>query len=115
MAEQSEIDSFKLRQPSLPVAISDAVIGQYLDDAAIDFPQFGIATSHPAYLILHYLYAAHLMVVNGLLKDLTAAAVKDVSASFAIPPLAAGETRFYQAFKMTLKRNKSPGFILIGT
>jgi hypothetical protein len=115
MASPAEIATLRLRQPNLPAVITDAVAGQYLDDAAIDFPRFGIETSHPVYSLLLSLYACHLMAVNGLVRDTTAESVKDVSASYAIPPLGPGETRYYQAFKMTLRRNRAPGYILVST
>lgn len=115
MADPAEITALRTRQPSLPSVISDAVIGQYLDDAAVDFPQFGIVDSDPVYSKLLSLYACHLMTINGLIRDLAAASVKDVSANFAMPPLGPGETRYYQEFKKTLRRNKSPGYVLVTT
>jgi hypothetical protein len=115
MATQAQIDSLRLRRPNLPASLEDENLSLYLDDAAVEFDRFGIIESDPIYDKCLSLYALHLLTIAGLINDVSSESVKDVSASYALPPLANGDTRYYQEFKKTLRRNKPPGFILVST
>ncbi len=115
MATPSQIESCRLRQPNLPPAVTDAVVNIYLDDASLEFPSFGIATTDPAYDKMLSLYALHLMAMANLISTVASESVKDVSASYVQPVLGPGETVYYQEFKRTLRRRKYPFYILHNT
>ena len=115
MATSEQVGNVRLRQPSLPSNVTDATINIYLDDAAQEFPSFGIETSNSAYQNMLYLYAMHLMTMAGILKDISSESVKDVSASYNVGTLGSEGSVYYAEFKKLLRRRKSPFFILKST
>lgn len=113
MATAAQIANFQLRQLNLPATITDATIGLYLDDAALEFPRFGISETDDAYEKMLYLYASHLMVIGGIIPDLvTSESVKDVSASYAGSLQPGESTGYYSEFMKTLRRRKYPLYVL---
>jgi hypothetical protein len=112
MATDAQVTNLRLRNPSLPTSVTDDVAKMYLDDAALEFESFGIGITDPAYDKLLSLYALHLMTVIGLIKDVVSESVKDVSASYAQNNLNGADSFYYREFKRSLRRRKSPFYIL---
>lgn len=115
MATTLQIEQLKLRQPALPSNVTDSVIEIYLDDAALEFEFFGIGITDKAYNKMLSLYALHLMTLSGVIADVVAESVKDVSATYGKAGLKQGQTVYYNEFLKLLRRRKFPNFILINT
>lgn len=117
MATPTQIANLKLRQPDLSPIVSDAVVDRYLDDAALEMSDyFNIGTTDPSYDKLLSLYALHLMFMSGILKQVTAGSVKDVSETYAnAGSREGGSSVYYDEFMRSLRRRKFPPFVYVNS
>lgn len=111
MSLVAELTKFRIRQPSLS-DIADEIILQYLTDADLEMPFFGISDSNKSYSKLLSLYTMHLLSVSGILKEISAESIKDVSASYSTQDISKFGSTYMIEFRRSLRRRHYPFYMM---